>query len=74
VQRVLEPLDVRRFARHLVDRPMLRRRNDPCEHAVLIGVKRRLLPGRFRHLGPQALCTPAAAIPRMDCARDHFLY
>ena len=51
-QRVVEPLDMIGFPRQLADRPMLRRRNHPCIHHILIRVKCRVLPLGRRNLRP----------------------
>ena len=61
-QRVVEALDVIGFAGQLADRPVLRCGNHPFVYHVLIGVKRGVLPLRFRNLRPESLGTLAAAI------------
>jgi hypothetical protein len=61
-QRVVEALDVISCAGQFADRPVLRGRNHPFVHRVLIGVKRGVLTVRFRNLRPQSLGTLAAAI------------
>ena len=64
-QRIVEPLDMIRFACQLGDCPVLCRRNDPFVRDVLIGVKHGVLTVCVRNLGPQELGAPAAAIPHM---------
>jgi len=61
-QGVVEAVDVLGLPRPLAERLGLRRRNPLRIHHVWIGVKRGVLPGRLRTLGPQGLSTRVATL------------
>ena len=63
---VIEALDMMGFAGVLRDGFVLRCRNDPCIDGILIRIKRRLLPGDRRQIGPQLFRTRVAAIPDVE--------
>jgi hypothetical protein len=53
------------FPCQLANRPVLRRRDHPVVHHILIRVKRGVLPVRQWNLGPQALGTLSTPIPHL---------
>lgn len=69
-QGIVEPPNMIGFLGLCTDGSVLRSRNHPCVYYRLIGVQRGVLPVGLRNLGPQALGTPAAAIPHVQ---GHYL-
>src|SRR5918998_4638825 len=66
-QRAVKALDMVGFTGQLADRSMLSSGNHPYVYHVLIGIEGGVLTVGFRNLRPQALGTPAAAIPHVKC-------
>ena len=63
---VIEALNMMGFAGVLRNGFVLRCRNDPCIDGILIRIKRRLLPGDRRQIGPQLFRTLVTAIPDVE--------